>query len=57
MVLTGNALLSQAQLDGEVDITVRLATRANLAYARVEATPGEGFAPERQDMAHDQTGQ
>ena len=57
MVLTGNALLSQAQLDGEVDITVRLATRANLAYARVEATPGEGFAPERQDMAHDRTRQ
>lgn len=57
MVLTGNALLSQAQLDGEVDITVRLATRANLAYARAEATPGEGFAPERQDMAHDRTGQ
>ena len=35
VVLTGNTHVIQAQMVGDVDIVVRLATRANLAYARV----------------------
>ena len=35
VVLTGNAELAQAQLAGDLDIPVRLATRAHLAYARI----------------------
>ena len=38
VVLTGNAGLSRAQVAGDLDIPVRLATQAHLAYARVEAT-------------------
>lgn len=38
LVLTGNAELGRAQMAGDVDIPVRQATRAHLAYARVEAT-------------------
>ncbi|OGX83197.1 hypothetical protein [Hymenobacter glacialis] len=35
VVLTGSTELLQAQMAGDADIVVRLATRANLAYARV----------------------
>ena len=35
-VLSGNVHVAQANLAGEVDLVVRLATRANLAYARIE---------------------
>ena len=35
MVLTGNALVIQAQMVGDVNLVVRLATRANLASAQV----------------------
>ena len=34
-VLSGNVHVAQANLAGEVDLVVRLATRANLAYARI----------------------
>lgn len=37
VVLTGNALLREAQTAGDIDIMVRLATRANLACARAGA--------------------
>ena len=37
VVLTGNAELGRAQMAGDVDIPVRLSTRAHLAHARVGA--------------------
>ena len=38
VLLTGNDLLREAKRTGDVDIAVRLATRANLIYARADAT-------------------